>query len=335
MAGTGKDHGRLNLDIWGDDDFLDLSPQAQHLYLVLWFHPGLSYCGAGEWRPSRIAMKSRGWTGEHVMAAGAELAGAKGTFLVVDTDTEEYLLRSWIKHDGLWKTPNMAVSMANARAELASRTLRAVIVHEVAKIRSHEPESTSWKRNAVSKMLEQNAIDPTKLDPYNPWANPGFNPPSNPPSKGWQLVNPNPTSNPLVNPGPTPSPTPAPLTPSPSGGYERAEGYVGEAARNQIPPSKFCAQHPLGTDANCRPCGAARAAHAEFMADRVRTAQAAQSKEARDRAELRAEAIDECSLCDETGYVGTVLCDHDPESAERARRGMEQVRALFGKAAGE
>ena len=31
-------------------DWLDLSPSAQHLYLVLWTSPGLSYCGAGEWR---------------------------------------------------------------------------------------------------------------------------------------------------------------------------------------------------------------------------------------------------------------------------------------------
>ncbi|CQD25355.1 hypothetical protein BN970_07157 [Mycolicibacterium conceptionense] len=131
---TGKDHSEINLAIWGDDDWLDLTPPAQHLYFVLWTSPQLSYCGAGEWHPGRIAAMSKGWTAQSVEAAAAEIS--RELFLIIDTNTEEFLLRSWIKHDGLWRKPNMAVSMANARAALASRTLRGVVVHEVQKIKA-------------------------------------------------------------------------------------------------------------------------------------------------------------------------------------------------------
>ena len=147
---TGKDHARINLDLWGNDDWLDLSPSAQHLYFVLWTSPQLSYCGTGDWHPGKIASKARGWTPADVELAAEELS--HGLFLIIDTDTSEFILRSWMKHDGLWRTPNMAVSMANARADLASRMLRGVVVFEALKIRKREPTSPSWDRDAVAKM---------------------------------------------------------------------------------------------------------------------------------------------------------------------------------------
>jgi hypothetical protein len=42
-----RDHARVNLDIWGDDDWRDLTPPAQHLYFTLYTDPELSFCGAG------------------------------------------------------------------------------------------------------------------------------------------------------------------------------------------------------------------------------------------------------------------------------------------------
>jgi len=233
MAATGKDHARVNLEIWGDDDWLDCSPAAQHLYLVLWTSPGLSYCGAGEWHPGRIAARAKGWSAQAVMAAGVELS--RDLFLLVDEETGEFLLRSWLKHDGLWKVPNMAVSMANARAELASRPLRGVVVHEALKVRAANPGLSSWEREAVVSMLGQRAVDPADVEPYNPSANPSANPWLNPSVKG--SVNPSVNSNlrvgvnPASNPGPTPAPSP---TPSLQGGYVGTEG---DSARDDEPPS--------------------------------------------------------------------------------------------------
>lgn len=43
----------------------------------------------------------------------------------------------------------------------------------------------------------------------------------------------------------------------------------------------------------------------------------------------RAHAISRCDLCDEHGYQGTRVCDHDAGTAERARRGIAAVRAAM------
>lgn len=196
-----RDHARIHVDIWGDDDWLDLSVEAQMLYYTLHTSPGLSLCGAGTWQPKRLAQKSAGWTVERILAAAAELSRA--LFLVIDESTDEFLLRSWVKHDGLWRTPNMAVSVANARAELASRVLRGVVVFEVTKLRKSNPESTSWEKDSVVKMLSQRAIDPADLDPYNPDPNGGGNRADNPSSNGSANQDLTHRVNPGSNGGPT------------------------------------------------------------------------------------------------------------------------------------
>lgn len=162
-----RDHARVHLDIWGDDAWRELSPAAQHLYLVLYTSPRLSFCGADDWRPGRIAARAKGWSLNSIAQAAAELVG--GVFLVIDNATEEVLVRSWIKHDGLYRVQNMAVSMANAWAALNSRALRGVVVHEVRKLRESEPALKSWERDQVVKMLRQTAIDPIEYLIANPW----------------------------------------------------------------------------------------------------------------------------------------------------------------------
>lgn len=325
MAPTGKDHSRMNLAIWGDDDWLDCTPPAQHLYHTLWHSPGLSYCGAGEWHPGKISTKAKGWTAEAVEAAAAELS--RDLFLIIDTVTGEFLLRSWVKHDGLWKIPNMAVSMANARAELASRTLRGVVVHEVRKIRAANPGLSSWERAAVVSMLEQKAIDPAELEPYNPSGNAQLNPSANP----WVNPYPNPSvnRNPRdgVNPSPNPGPTPAPSpTPSLKGGYVSTEG---DSAREDEPPSPHCIDHPDDTDQRCHPCGEARRRRRAWDEAQKRRAWEARSKALRLAAQDRARAIAECSLCDEDGYVGISVCGHTqrPTSHVGWRERVEQAKA--------
>jgi hypothetical protein len=305
---TGKDHARINLDIWGDDAWLELTPAAQHLYFVLWTSPQLSYCGVGDWHAGRIAAKARGWTAAAVEAAAAELS--RELFLVIDADTGEFLLRSWIKHDGLWRGPNMAVSMANARADLASRTLRAVVVFEVLKIKAREPKSNSWERAAVITMLSQKAIDPASLAPFTPDATPAPTPSA---TLGLTLpptLNQGVGANPTVDPGATPAPAPAPFSNYKKKGNADLDGYVGDGTENGQPPPRHCPNHPGGTTAPCPACGAARqrseAWHAEHKRIEAAERQAVREQHAADR---RAE-IAACDLCGPDGYRGAVVCDH-------------------------
>lgn len=202
-----RDHTRIHVDIWGDDEWLDVSPEAQHLYFVLYTWPP-SFCGAGDWLPRKIVTRARGWTVPRVLDAAEELVA--GEFLLIDIDTEEYLLRSWIKHDGLFRQPNMAVSIANARIELASRTLKAVVVHEVQKLHAAEPDLVSWNKPAVQKMLSQNAINPTDTDWPSPWDSTSVQAWVS--SRDSTSVSTKPSTS--VQTSPTPAPTPAPSSSS-------------------------------------------------------------------------------------------------------------------------
>ena len=218
----------------------------------------------------------------------------------------------------------MAVSMANARAELASRVLRGVVVHEARKIRAAHPGLSSWERAAVVSMLEQKAVDPGELEPFNPSPNPPANPCANPWLNPYAdpTVNRNPRDgvNPTSNPVPTPAPAPAP-TPEPNSGYVSTEG---DSAREDEPPSPNCIDHPEGTDRPCHPCGEARRRRRDWDDARKRMAREARSEQLRAAAQDRARAIAECSLCDEDGYVDTAVCGH-----AQAPSGRPSMKVLF------
>lgn len=313
---TGKDHAEINLDIWGDDDWLDLTPPAQHLYFVLWTSPQLSYCGAGTWHPGRIASVAKGWTPPAVESAGAELSS--DLFLIIDTTTEEFLLRSWIKHDALWKKPNMAVSMANARAALASRTLRGVVVHEVRKIKARneaeakaDPEvtvSSGWQRDAVKNLLAQKAIDPAKLEPFTPSLTLGLTPGLTPGVTPGLTVSGGVGVNPPSNPMPTPTPSPL-LPPSPSGGYVSREPHQGAGTDT---PRPHCPDHEENHDGPCKRCERRRKWDEQHEAD-------VQRDELERKRRLR-EIAANCPVChgsgvtdagtNDAGYPVSRKCDH-------------------------
>jgi hypothetical protein len=302
---TGKDHSQVNLAIWGDEAFLDLTPSAQHLFFVLWTSPSLSYCGTGEWHAGKIAARARGWTASMVNATAVELNTAPEQYLVIDPDTEEFLLRSWIKHDGICRRPNMAVSMANARADVASRQLRAVIVHEVRKIAKNESELSAWERDAVKDLLGQKSIDPATLPPYNPPIDPRANPSPNPSANGYGPVD----ANPPADPPRTPAPAPAPFLHFSNGGYESSEGHQGANPVTGPPPTRFCPTHPNGTPDGCLDCQR-QSRQAAIDARRAELDQAAID---------RAIEIAECELCDDDGYRGAVVCDHREHSTPEGR----------------
>lgn len=158
-----RDHARINLTIWTDPDFRALPPAAQHLYLTLWTAPELSYCGVHDWRPARMTGLSSGFTAEHIETVAACLEARH--FFVIDRDTEECLIRSWARFDGLMKQPRMAVSLVNAYASVGSQTIRKVLVHEVAKIREESPSLSCWNDKRVAEMLDHPSISAKDLPP--------------------------------------------------------------------------------------------------------------------------------------------------------------------------
>lgn len=208
-----RDHARVNLALWNDDDFLDLPYPAQHLYLVLWTHPDLSYAGVVDWHPGRIASRAAGWTVDEVNAA-AQCLEAR-LFIVIDHETQECLIRSWVRWDGLMKQPIMAVSFAKARASVASREIRGVIVHEALRLRDREPELAGWAKPQVQELLENRALDPRSRalpqDPFTPGLTPDLTLSATPDSTPTVRVNRGVGGNPSPYPPSTTTPTTTPV----------------------------------------------------------------------------------------------------------------------------
>ncbi|MBY4381856.1 hypothetical protein HQO24_10400 [Rhodococcus fascians] len=332
-----REYARVRLSIWDDPKFAELSPAAQHLYFVLLTDSSLSYVGVADWRPKRIAARAKGWSQDQILAAAQLLEIER--FILFEPDTEEALVRTFIRNDELLRNPKMALSVVKAYGSTASRQLRSVIVHELHRAQKEHPEYSSWtsheSKDRLADLLELPQLDPS--DYPNRITN----------EIGNGITNPHPVANRVESrigaqaeignadrSIPYHQPSTLSLQPSSRGGYVSTEGH--QSAEPSSPPPPRCSAHADNPNPpNCRDCGEARKSLAVWQSAKLRRESVAQSREAREMAELRKLAADECDLCDEEGYAGTILCDHDPDTAERARRGMEQVRALLGKASGE
>lgn len=154
-----REYARLRLDIWADEDFVALPSTSQWLYIRLLTHGKLSYCGVTDWRPGRLATSASDLTPTdlEMFALPLEL----GDFLVIDRATEECLVRSFVKHDGLMDKWNLAAAMAKAVAAVSSHPLRGVVVHELAKLHKAQPDYRGWDRPDVQKVLRRVAVAPT------------------------------------------------------------------------------------------------------------------------------------------------------------------------------
>lgn len=173
-----RDHAQVRVTIWADDDFRQLSPAAQHLYFALFTSPGLSYCGVSDWRPNRIAPFAAGWTVPDVIRAGDELQDR--LYVLFDHDTEEALVRSFVRNDGLMKQPNMATAMANDHAIISSASLRGVVVHELQRLKEGFPDLKGWASGKAGLVLTMPSVDPS----VHPWVKGSVDPSVTAPVEG-------------------------------------------------------------------------------------------------------------------------------------------------------
>lgn len=212
-----REFARVKLSIWEDDDYRDLSVEAQHLYQVLMIHPQLNYAGVTDWRPAKLAGFARGWTIEDVELAAKELSERR--YIVIDERTEEVLIRSFIRSDELLDSPNMAVAVRKAHMGIASATLRAVIVFELVRLRCDRPDLKGWKN--VDELLSKASVNPSEIPSFNPSGKASLNPSGSPSETPSASPDPTPSANPSGKASPTTAPLTAPATATPSGGQPK------------------------------------------------------------------------------------------------------------------
>lgn len=129
---TTRNYAQIHTRMWSDADFVSLSAGAQRLYIVLLSQPNLNNAGI-------VPLQIRRWSN---LAANSTIEGVKlwlkelqdAQYVVIDEDTEELLIRSFIRNDGLWKQPNVFKSALGDVVGTLSVTLRGTLRAELARI---------------------------------------------------------------------------------------------------------------------------------------------------------------------------------------------------------
>lgn len=373
-----RNHGRILVTIWNDKDFRALPRTAQTLYIQLVTQPNINNAGVLPLMVEKWALACDEMTPQDVLRDLAILVDRR--FIVIDTAHWEAFVRSFMRHDGVAKQPNVFKNALSVAQTVESPVIRRELAAELRRIGRADACRTA------------DILDPSGAH-SNPMPNPSatlreelpepFGNPSETHPEGFETSqNGSPatgsenhrseTSETLSEPFPNPSadsnpsgtlrePFPEPCgvgegvgvianSPFVGGGVTRAHARTREGApareaepttaaqpipSNGEPPAPWCTRHPGGTTDPCRACATAREDRARFDAEQPRRAAKAESERARQVAEDRARAITHCPLCDDDGYVGTVLCDHDPGTSDRARRGMAAVRAAMAARPGD
>ena len=152
-----REIANVQTSLWGNPEWKGLQVVEQWLYLHLMSHPTLSYAGVADWLPKRVAAASSGLTVEQVEQAGRGLQSAR--FVFVDESTDEVLVRSFLRHDGLLKQPRLSVSMVNAFSGIASLNIQKIVVHELQKLADEFPEWKAFESEKVRVILKYEGAD--------------------------------------------------------------------------------------------------------------------------------------------------------------------------------
>ena len=96
-----------------------------------------------------------------------------------------------------------------------------------------------------------------------------------------------------------------------------------------IYPERCPAHQVDGYVPPCSSCGVARMTHKASLSNAVRQDAERVRLERLEDARLKRVAIEQCPMCDDTGYAGHHLCDHDPRVRTTYAKGAQAARAAL------
>lgn len=138
---------KLLVTVWTDDEFLALSDGAKLLYLALISQPDITPAGV-------VALTERRWRRyldgglDAVSDALDELHERR--FVLLDEDTAEVWVRTFIRHDGRLENDNLAKSVHSSIVEIRSPKLRTAC-HEQYPDITPGGRASKGRRDAVGK----------------------------------------------------------------------------------------------------------------------------------------------------------------------------------------
>jgi len=127
-----QDFAPLLRSIWSDEDWRALPVDAQHVYLMLLSHPDRNSAGVLSLTLKKWTRLARDLSPARLDDALAEL-DVSG-FVVVDAETEEVLVRSFIRRATVYKHIRMLASALREVAEVESDRLRSALGQELVRL---------------------------------------------------------------------------------------------------------------------------------------------------------------------------------------------------------
>ena len=151
MSGARK-YAKLLIAVWREEDWMKLPADAQWLYALLLSQPTLNTAGVLPIQLSKWSKGASDMTVERVTAAAKTLADCR--FIVADHDTEEVLIRSFVRHDiASAGTPKMLIGALNAALQVQSQHLRAALLGEFQRLDLEHRQFKGEQRQPMMKKL--------------------------------------------------------------------------------------------------------------------------------------------------------------------------------------
>ncbi len=123
-------YGKIKSEVWlPSNDYRLLTWRAQWLYQAITSQGSITPAGVLSLQPTKWARFATDITLGAVMEALQELVDKR--YVLIDHDTEELLVRTFIRHDAAIKNPKMVQAVRAAVPRIESATLRAVAADAV------------------------------------------------------------------------------------------------------------------------------------------------------------------------------------------------------------
>jgi hypothetical protein len=156
-----RTHARLMCAIWNDPDYTSMNMGPQWLYEHLMSQGAINRAGVLSLTVRRWARGAQDVTVQDVEHYLRQLVD--GGFVLTDEDTEEVLVRSFIRHDGIADQPNMLKAALNDARQIASPALRAALAAELRRLPAKRPDTTRMSYPDPHAVADD--IDPGPEDP--------------------------------------------------------------------------------------------------------------------------------------------------------------------------
>lgn len=175
-----RTESRTKTAIWQDEEFCSLAGSAQRMYWLLYSQPTINLCGVLALTVKRWAALAADETEQTVRDALSALERAD--YIVVDENTEEVWVRTFIRHDGVCRSPKTADAARGQLGTIMSMTIRkraeAELDRELGKVLVDTPSGTGVDTPTDRSRTRACADSSLQPQPLTPSSDPLGSPPN-------------------------------------------------------------------------------------------------------------------------------------------------------------